>query len=116
MSLRPKYIVSISEFPFDMEANTNEYTRILYDVGNSVQDIAIAEPYEQVKQKIMDAEKPINLDDIVVEHFTREEYETLLSITQYERDECEQDNMPSRVRDMNQIINKLNEILKEEYE
>lgn len=114
LSLRPEYIIGISEFPFDMEANMDEYTQILYDVGNSVQDIAIAEPYEQVKQKIMDAEGYDLLHGMHIEPFTREEYETLLTLARCERDECEQDNIPTRVKYMNQLIDKLNEILKED--
>lgn len=63
----------------------------------------ILEPYEQVKQKIMDAEK-IDLSD-VVEHFTREEYRMLLY--------CLEMSL-AKDRLVQPLMDKLNEILKED--
>lgn len=83
INLRPEYIIGISEFPFNYDENINEPTRILYEVGNSVQDILIYEPYEQVKQKIMDAER-VDLSDVAIEHFTRDEYEILYKLIDLE--------------------------------
>ncbi len=114
ISIRPAYIRAFSELN-DGCKNKN-ICEIYYDWGTeeeSTTPIFVKGTYDQVKQKIMNAEK-VDLSDVVVEHFTREEYETLLNIARCERDECEHDNIPTRVKNMNQIINKLSEILKED--
>lgn len=107
LSLRPEYIVGISEFPFDMKNNLSAYTRVLYDIGNSAQDIAIAEPYEQVRQKIMDAEK-VDLSDVVVERFTKEEYKFI------EKSLYDHYGPNTYSKEYNSIMNKTSEILKED--
>lgn len=75
--------------------------------------MATSEPYEQVKQKIIDAEK-MDLSNVRVEHFTREEYETMLTLARCERDACEEDNIPDLIKYMNHIIDKLNKILEDD--
>lgn len=64
---RPEYIVSVGH-------NSGGKAGILVEVGNEAEFIELAEPYEQVKQKIIDAER-IDLGDMAVEPFTRGEYE-----------------------------------------
>ncbi len=76
VSLCPKYINAILE--------KENHTDIYYDQkpiidsksGKLTTIISIAEPYEQVKVKIMDAEM-VDTSDVVVEHFTEDEYDTL---------------------------------------
>lgn len=102
-SLRPEYIYSI--------VGDNKTTTITY----SDTAIYVAEPYEQVKQKIMDAER-IDLSNVVVEHFTREEYEFIKSILpmSISRVYIEHDSTGNTERLYKSIENKLNEILKED--
>lgn len=69
-SLRPEYIVAIDG------KEGKAMTEIQYDTGSDQLTYYATEPYRQVKQKIMDAEK-YDLNDVVVEHFTDDEYVTL---------------------------------------
>lgn len=71
-SLHPEYIYSILEH--------DGGARIYYDYKITTDDnrglvtfLDTMEPYEQVKQKIMDAEK-VGYDNIVTERFTKIEY------------------------------------------
>lgn len=71
--LRSSRAIGIAECSFNAEDNLPAHARILYDSGESAKDIRIAEPYEQVKRKIIGGEEDKN-----AELFTREEYENLL--------------------------------------
>lgn len=98
LSLRPKYIMKYS---MTQEGSPNT-TIVMYKEGDFTKDYYVAEPYEQVKQKIMDAEKV---------DFTKEEYKHLLRL-------CENATQPNDGytpdwTKLNPIMNKLNEILKE---
>lgn len=75
------------------------------------EDMRTSEPYEQVKQKIMGAEKA-GSSDVVVEYFTREDYEKILAVMETELKECIEDN--ADVERTTKIVDKLNEILKED--
>lgn len=108
VSLRPKYIVSV----FEKEGNVwLSYDENPFVDGDQklVSFHQVAEPYEQVKQKIMDAEK-VDLSDAVVEHFTREEYNTLYDLVV---EESEHGIGETYLAKLTPIKNKLNEILKE---
>lgn len=112
ISLRPSNIMAI--------ADKGDETWIYIDtelLGDdrvlSTNLCATTEPYEQVKQKIMDAEK-VDLSDAVVEHFTKDEYQRLLVLAKSEQDGCREDNLQGQIEFMQNIIDKLNKILKEE--
>lgn len=85
---------------------------VSYNFGGVEQKIAVIGDFEQVKQKIMDAEK-VDLSDVVVEHFTKEEYEKLLSAVQIQVDNCTVGHLTAQVNKWRKLENKLNEILKE---
>lgn len=96
-SVRPEYIVAF-------ETAENGYTKLFMDSGSLKLEFDSSESYEQVKQKLLDADKA---DWSKVEHFTKEEYDTLrLAVTnagfapEYEKP----------------LLDKLNEILKEKNE
>lgn len=111
--LRSSRIVGIHELPFDMEKNITARTLLSYEVGKTVKEYLIDEPYEQVKQKITDAEKA-DLSNVVVEHFTREEYETILSCVEYWKETSEwYVDSKDQKNETDKLIDKLNEILKE---
>lgn len=108
--LRPEYIQSILQF--------GKHTMLYYEYipfGSAQKEatsiIELTEPYGQVKQKIIDAEK-VDLSNVVVEHFTKDEYEILeYCLTQY----IQSPSSPSVVTERYaKLQNKLNEILKEE--
>lgn len=98
-SLRPEYIYSI--------VGDNKTTTITY----SDTAINVAEPYEQVKQKIMDADK-IDYSNVIVEHFTKDEYELL----EYCLAQCAPSSDSSKVaiERYAKLQNKLNKILMED--
>lgn len=104
--VRPEYIDSV--------VDNDNYTSLRYSSGDSEVISHIKEPYEQVKQKIMDAERTYYTAIVKDCSLTRDDYETLLALAEYERDECERDNIPTRVKSMNHIIGRLKEILKED--
>lgn len=83
VSLRPECIHAFSELN-DGCKNKN-ICEIYYDFGNEEEStpIFVRGTYEQVKQKIMDAEKyePV---EVQVEHFTRDEYEILYKLIDLE--------------------------------
>lgn len=75
--------------------------------------LVIAEPYEQVKQKILDAEK---MDDVVVERFIREEYVYLYGLLTSHIDTLKREGdteASSKDSFQNHLLHKLEEILKE---
>lgn len=112
ISLRSSWIVQVTEVPFDYGKNIGEYATISYECGNSITTKEIAEPYEQVKQKIMDAEK-VDLSDVVVEHFTREEYAHILELFENATDVANACGRKASLLTAT-IMDKLYEILKEE--
>ena len=126
--VRPEYVDWVSSHKeFSTKENKDiYYTSIHVDDGSDYgENMYTPEPYEQVKQKIIDAEK-VDLSDVVqrekifVEHFTREEYEFLKRwtdgaimndeavFTDEALAEDEDYKMVKKIRD------KLNEILKED--
>lgn len=109
--LRPEYIIAIQD-------RANKGTRLTYDCNTETASIDITEPYGQVKQKIMDAERPINLDDVAVERFTRDEYELLLNSVGYFEAACndtkENIEFAKRLEPLAKLKSELNKILKEE--
>lgn len=68
LSLRPEYITKYSM----TQEGTRDVTIVVYEEGDFTKDYYVNEPYEQVKQKIMGAEK-VDVND-AVEHFTQEEF------------------------------------------
>lgn len=99
--LRPEYITSA--------VGDNKNTTITYDDYK----LEIMEPYEQVKQKIMDAEK-VDLNNVMVKHFTREEYEYILqSLKDAHVDIMFPPQNEDEIALYERIKNKLNKILKE---
>lgn len=111
LSLRPGYI---TKYSMGSEGNS-DITVVMYEEGDFVNDYYVNEPYEQVKQKIMDAEK-VDLSSVAVEHFTRDEYEFIKSILpmSISRVYIEHDSTGNTERLYKSIENKLNEILKED--
>lgn len=76
-------------------------------------NLAIAEPYEQVKQKILDTEK---MDNVVAERFTREEYVYLYGLLTSHIDTLKREGdteASSKDSFQNYLLHKLEEILKE---
>lgn len=73
LSLRPEYITKYSM----TQEGTHDVTIVMYEEGDFTKDYYVNEPYEQVKQKVMDAEK-YDLND-AVEYFTQEEFSLLNS-------------------------------------
>lgn len=108
LSLRPGYI---TKYSMGSEGNPDT-TVVMYEEGDFVKDYYVDEPYEEVKQKIMDAEK-IDLSNVVVEHFTREEYELLSECVDYHVGNG-QIEPPEYKAKLVKLQNKLNEILKED--
>lgn len=111
VSLRLEYITSIIE--------KEGYVWLCYDEKpflDGDQKLAsfyhIAEPYEQVKQKIIDAEK-VDYNNVVVEHFTREEYENLRYYAQFYKENNTWDDDEDRNL-TDKMLNKLDKILKED--
>ena len=103
-SVRPEYIVAI-----DGAMEENEVV-LLGEVGAKSVEYSTLESYEQVKQKIMEAERA-DVSDVAVEHFTRDEYEILMGCLLHyitravlDKDECDK---------ISTIQNKLNKILEE---
>lgn len=76
------------------------------DGSDSGENIYLSEPYEQVKQKIMNAEK-VDLNDVVVERFTKEEYEFIRQTMNFVAGALDE-------RMSAKVLDKLNEILEEE--
>lgn len=111
VSLRLEYITGIIE--------KEGYVWLCYDEKpflDGDQKLAsfyhVNEPYEQVKQKIIDAEK-VDYNNVVVEHFTREEYENLRYYAQFYKENNTWDDDEDRNL-TDKMLNKLNEILKED--
>lgn len=111
--LRPEYISSVID-----ESGTTGITRIGYDEHPILDGepylttlYECKEPYNQVKQKIIDAEK-VDLSDVVVEHFTKDEYETILEIVKAEKNNTP-DHDTGEYAELRRIVDKLNKILKE---
>lgn len=73
VSTRTDYIMNIRE---GIDSSNKECVMIGCSDGEATFDLYSYMPYEQVKQKVMDAEK-VDLNDVVVEHFTDDEYVTL---------------------------------------
>lgn len=102
--LRPEYVSSLCNNWNNTGCVMVGYDEhmMINDEGRSSSFALVNEPYEQVKQKIMDAEKV---------DFTKEEYKHLLRL-------CENATQPNDGytpdwTKLNPIMNKLNEILKE---
>lgn len=77
--LRPEYITTIKE--------TDHGVKITYDSGYNVDYYLLTDPYEQVKQKIIDAEK-YDLDSVTVDRFTEEQYKLLLEAVGFYEASC----------------------------
>lgn len=103
--VRPEHIIYF-------ETQSMGYTKLWVDVGRSPQEVVVSEPYERVKQKIMAAEK-VDYSNVVAEHFTKEEYEKLLSAVQIQVDNCTVGHLSAQVNEWRKLENKINEILKE---
>lgn len=100
--LRPEYILAIQD-------RANKGTRLTYDCNSETGSIDVVEPYEQVKQKIMDAEKVEHSK--AIERFTRDEYRLILDLVGGDTsfsDVCR--DLPTLRANLE---NKLNKILKE---
>lgn len=119
ISLRPSNIMAIA----DKGDETWIYidTELLGDDGVlSTNLCAITEPYEQVKQKIMGAEKAdysyaTIAKETFVEHFTKEEYEKIEKVMLHKVDQLAKDEpCTSNYYDHDRILRKLIEILKED--
>lgn len=106
LALRPEYITKYSM----SQEEGSDFTIVMYEEGDFVKDYYVNEPYEQVKQKIMDAEK-VDLSDAVVEHFTREEYNILYDLVV---EESEHGIGETYLAKLTHIKNKLNELKEEE--
>lgn len=105
--LRPEHILAIQD-------RANKDTRLTYDCNSEIGSIDVAEPYEQVKQKIMDVEK-VDYSNVVAEHFTREEYELIENVMLHKVDQLAKDEpCTSNYYAHDRILIKLNEILKED--
>lgn len=108
--VRPERIVSFDELTEEGEVT------IMFEAGNEIAEFNTCEPYEQVKQKIVDAEK-VDLSNMVVEHFTKDEYELLLNAVGYLEAACndtkENIEFAKRLEPLGKLKIKLNEILKE---
>ncbi len=101
--LRPERILAIQD-------REKKGTRLTYDCNGETGSVDLIEPYEQVKQKIMSAERG-DLSDVVVERFIREEYEFIANaIDSILSGQVEGPGIGKALR----IRNKLNEILKED--
>lgn len=104
LSLRPEYIMKYSM----CQEENSDATIVMYDEGDSVKDYYVYEPYERVKQKIMDAEKSECSE--VVERFTREEHEVMRELIIKGSELCEKRGL--ELGPLNRsILNKLNKIL-----
>lgn len=99
--LRPEYILAIQD-------RANKGTRLTYDCNSETGSVDVTEPYEQVKRKIMDAEKVEHSE--VVERFTREEYEVMHELITKGRELCEERGLELGPINTS-ILNKLNKIL-----
>lgn len=109
--IRPESIEWISQRE-DREGAV--YTRICVNDGSDVgESMLTSEPYEQVKQKIMNAEK-VDLSGVVVEHFTRDEYRTTLELVKDKLLDLGSQPREDVLAELENIRDKLNEILKEE--
>lgn len=116
--LRPEYVSSLCNNWNNTGCVMVGYDEhmMINDEGRSSSFALVNEPYEQVKQKIMDAEK-VDLSDVVVEHFTREEYMYILKILNDHLEELEKVKSIDAINpssSVNQLRYKINEILKEE--
>lgn len=113
VSLRPKYIGAILEKVNHTDIYYDQKPIIDGKSGKLTTIISIIEPYEQVKQKIIDVEK-VNLSDVEVEHFTIEEYKILEDVMIQKLDQLAEDEpCTSNYYDHSHLLDKLNEILKE---
>lgn len=109
--LRPEYIQSILQF--------GNHTMLYYEYipfGSAQKEatsiIELSEHYEQVKQKIMNAER-VDLSNVVLEHFTREKYKTLAYAMNCLNNNYAQDGLSNDADKCAEIERELNEILKE---
>lgn len=111
--VRPEYISWVSTHKeFSTEENKDiYYTNIHVDDGSVYGEIMwTREPYEQVKQKIMDAEK-VDLNDAVVERFTKKEYEVIRNVFVSGKKACGEKYTFGPIS--TSILEKLNKILEE---
>lgn len=107
LSLRPEYITKYSM----VQEGTPDVTIVMYEEGDFTKDYYVNEPYEQVKQKIMDAEK-VDLSGVAVERFTKEEYR-LLNTTLFELIWGDVTRLDSQEVELTALHKKLQSILKE---
>lgn len=105
--IRPSGIIRIAEVQPTSSVPSN-CTLVFFNENGSIQEREIAEPYAQVKQKIIEAEKK-SLNKTAVRHFTRDEYKFI-------KETCEFVAGALDERMSAKVIDKLNEILKEEDE
>lgn len=108
--VRPEYIVA-----FD-DATVEDETTIVVEIGNEKDEYNTCEPIDQVKQKIVDAEK-VDLSNTTAEHFTKEEYELLLEAVGFFEASCNEtkENVEflKHIEPLTALKYKLNKILKE---
>lgn len=72
----------------------------------------VDDPYEDVMKRIKEVESPVDLSNCVVEHFTLDEYDTLLVCVREAVARCEEKKQPHGALDP--IIGKLKEILEDD--
>lgn len=115
-SLRPEYIQAIEEI--DDGTKVKNLIKIIYGILNDGTAVMYGAKgtYEQVKQKIMDAEK-VDYSDVVVERFTKDEYELLLNAIGFLEAsyigtrECYE--FSKQIEPLGELRKKLNKIIKE---
>lgn len=114
--LRPEYVSSLCNNWNNTGCVMVGYDEhmMINDEGRSSSFALVNEPYEQVKQKIMDVEK-VDYSNVVAEHFTREEYELIENVMLHKVDQLAKDEpCTSNYYAHDRILIKLNEILKED--
>lgn len=110
--VRPEYIMWVAQGGHNSKGEKPTY--ILVDrMREDGQDLlTVNEPYEQVKQKIMDAEKA-GLNNVVVEHFTKEEYAHILELFENATDIANAGERKAKLLTAT-IMDKLYKIIKED--
>lgn len=114
VALRPTYIEAFAEIDDGSKNKNMVELHIGIDNGADHNIVYAKGTYEQVKQKIMSAER-IDLSDVVVEHFTKDEYEFIKAVLPMCLSEVHYNIIGPKDKGLFESIrNKLNEILKEE--
>lgn len=108
---RIDYIVNIRE---STNSSNEECVIIGCSADEATFNLYSYEPYEQVKRKIMDAER-VDYGGVVVERFTSEEFEMLEDVMTQKIDQLAKDEpCTANYYSHSNILDKLNKILKED--